>query len=66
VFAQELSQPFAADRHAAVGVGGQVVGELRMLQRVNGCPSAIGRVLAVATMNCSSVSLIWRGRPPAH
>ncbi len=37
-----------------------------MDQRVNGCPSLAGRVVAVWTTKASSSSLSRRGRPPAH
>jgi len=72
---QDLPEPFSPDPHlpcrhlcrvvvavAALQVGGQFL----TLKWVNGSPSFLGRVVAVATMNAMSSSLMRRGAPPAQ
>jgi len=72
---QDLPQPFPLDLDlpcrylpgVVVAVDAlQVRGEFPMLKWVNGRPSFLGRVVAVATMNATSSSLMRRGAPPAQ
>ncbi len=63
---QQLAQPLTTDAHRPVRVLARYAASLRTLQCVNGRPSAPGRVVAVATMNSMSPSLIRRDTPPAR